>query len=72
MVEGTDYPFPDSQGAMEQIWLVHQMMTLSNFAPRNLLLSWSAHGVLYHEPPTLLRAIPFVLHHCHRRVTFPP
>jgi linoleoyl-CoA desaturase len=75
---------------MEHTWLVHQMMTTSNFAPRNRLLSWYvggltyqiehhlfpkvcsvhypaigrivrqaayAHGVPYHEQPTLLRAI---------------
>ena len=90
VVEGTDYPLPDAQGAMEHTWLVHQMMTTSNFAPRNRLLSWyvgglnyqiehhlfpkvcsvhypaisrvvrqaaAAHGVPYHEQPTLLRAI---------------
>jgi linoleoyl-CoA desaturase len=90
VVEGTDYPLPDAQSAMEQTWLIHQMMTTSNFAPRNLLLSWyvgglnyqiehhlfpkvcsvhypaishvvrqaaAAHGVPYHEQPTLLRAI---------------
>jgi linoleoyl-CoA desaturase len=90
VVEGTDYPQPDAQGAMEHTWLVHQMMTTSNFAPRNRLLSWyvgglnyqiehhlfpkvcsvhypaisrvvrqaaAAHGVPYHEQPTLLRAI---------------
>ena len=90
VVEGTDYPLPDAQGAMEHTWLVHQMMTTSNFAPRNCLLSWyvgglnyqiehhlfpkvcsvhypaisrvvrqaaAAHGVPYHEQPTLLRAI---------------
>jgi linoleoyl-CoA desaturase len=89
-VEGTDYPLPDAQGAMEQAWLVHQMMTTSNFAPRNHLLSWyvgglnyqiehhlfpkvcsvhypgisrvvrqaaAAHGLSYHEQPTLLHAI---------------
>ena len=90
VVEGTDYPLPDAQGAMEHTWLVHQMMTTSNFAPRNRLLSWyvgglnyqiehhlfpkvcsvhypaisrvvrqaaAAHGVPYHEQPTLLLAI---------------
>ena len=90
VVEGTEYPLPDAQGAMEQTWLVHQMMTTSNFAPRNHLLSWyvgglnyqiehhlfpkvcsvhypgisrvvrqaaAAHGLPYHEQPTLLHAI---------------
>jgi linoleoyl-CoA desaturase len=96
VVEGTDYPLPDAQGAMGNAWLVHQMMTTSNFAPRNHLLSWyvgglnyqiehhlfpkvcsvhypaisrvvrqaaAAHGVPYHEQPTLRRAI-----HSHYRM----
>jgi len=90
VVEGTDYPQPDARGDMEHTWLVHQMMTTSNFAPRNRPLSWYvgglnyqiehhlfpkvcsvhyppisrlvrqvavAHGVPYHEQPTLRRAI---------------
>jgi hypothetical protein len=47
VVEGTDYPLPDAQGAMEHTWLIHQMMTTSNFAPRNLLLSWYVGGLNY-------------------------
>lgn len=90
VVEGTDYPQPDAQGAMEHTWLVHQMNTTSNFAPHNRFLSWyvgglnyqiehhlfpkvcsahypaisrvvrqaaAAHGMPYHEQPTLRRAI---------------
>ena len=47
VVEGTDYPLPDAQGAMENAWLVHQMMSTSNFAPRNYLLSWYVGGLNY-------------------------
>ena len=47
VVEGTDYPLPDAQGTMEHTWLVHQMMTTSNFAPRNRLLSWYVGGLNY-------------------------
>jgi linoleoyl-CoA desaturase len=47
VVEGTDYPRPDAQGAMEDTWLVHQMMTTSNFARRNRFLSWYVGGLNY-------------------------
>jgi len=47
VVEDTDYPLPDAQGAMEHTWLVHQMMTTSNFAPNNRLLSWYVGGLNY-------------------------
>ncbi|HEY4099506.1 MAG TPA: acyl-CoA desaturase [Gemmatimonadales bacterium] len=47
VVEGTDYPLPDAVGRMEHTWLVHEMMTTSNFAPRNLLLRWYIGGLNY-------------------------
>jgi len=47
VVEGTDYPLPDSAGAMENTWLVHEMITTSNFAPRNKALGWYVGGLNY-------------------------
>ena len=47
VVEGTDYPEPDGEGDMEHAWLIHQMLTTSNFAPRNRLLSWYVGGLNY-------------------------
>ena len=45
VVEGTDYPLPDAGGQMENTWLIHEMITTSNFAPRNRLLSWYVGGL---------------------------
>jgi linoleoyl-CoA desaturase len=47
VVEGTGYPEPDAGGDMEHAWLIHQMLTTSNFAPRNHLLSWYVGGLNY-------------------------
>jgi linoleoyl-CoA desaturase len=47
VVEGTNYPEPDAGGDMEHAWLIHQMLTTSNFAPRNRLLSWYVGGLNY-------------------------
>jgi linoleoyl-CoA desaturase len=47
VVEGTVYPEPSADGSMGNTWLVHQMMTTSNFAPRNHLLSWYVGGLNY-------------------------
>lgn len=47
VVEGTVYPEPAADGSMGQTWLVHQMMTTSNFAPGNHLLSWYVGGLNY-------------------------
>lgn len=35
VVEGTDYPTPDSKGNMEEAWAEHQMRTTANFAGRS-------------------------------------
>jgi linoleoyl-CoA desaturase len=45
VVEGTEHPLPDEQGAMEAAWMVHEMETTSNFARSNRLLSWYVGGL---------------------------
>lgn len=47
VVEGPDYPNPDSEGKMEQSWIIHEMCTTANFAKRNLPLSWYIGGLNY-------------------------
>ncbi len=47
VVEGTDYPLPDAEGSMENTWLLHEMITTANFAPRNRLLGWYVGGLNY-------------------------
>ena len=45
VVEGTDYPLPDETGEMEHTWMVHEMLTTSNFARKNKALSWYVGGL---------------------------
>ena len=45
VVEGTTHPTPDVEGMMEQAWIVHEMETTSNFAPKSRLLSWYVGGL---------------------------
>jgi linoleoyl-CoA desaturase len=47
VVEGPDYPAPDENGSMEHEWVIHEMETTANFAPRNRLLSWYVGGLNY-------------------------
>ncbi len=47
VVEGTDYPEPDTEGMMEHTWILHEMETTANFAHRNKLLSWYIGGLNY-------------------------
>jgi len=45
VVEGTDYPLPDTGGSMEHTWLLHEMVTTADFAPNNKLLTWYVGGL---------------------------
>jgi linoleoyl-CoA desaturase len=45
VVESTSHPEPDDAGAMPQSWVVHELATTANFAPRNHLLNWYVGGL---------------------------
>jgi linoleoyl-CoA desaturase len=45
VVEGTEHPIPDALGEMEHGWVIHEMLTTSNFARSNALLSWYVGGL---------------------------
>jgi linoleoyl-CoA desaturase len=45
VVEGTDFPQPDSNARIEENWLIHQMHTTSNFARNNALVTWYLGGL---------------------------
>lgn len=45
VVEGTAYPLPDATGGMEHDWAVHEMLTTSNFACTNPLVTWFVGGL---------------------------
>jgi linoleoyl-CoA desaturase len=45
VVEGAHQPLPDEQGVIHTDWVVHELLTTANFAPRNALLSWYTGGL---------------------------
>jgi linoleoyl-CoA desaturase len=45
VVEGTEYPLPDENGAMEHEWVIHELETTADFAQNNRLLSWYIGGL---------------------------
>lgn len=45
VVEDTDHPIANVDGMMEHDWIVHQMVTTSNFANGNRLLTWYVGGL---------------------------
>lgn len=45
VVEGTEQPLPDEIGIIHHDWLVHQLRTTADFAPRNIILNWYVGGL---------------------------
>jgi linoleoyl-CoA desaturase len=57
VIDGTEYPLPDEEGKMENSWAIHQLHTTTNFANKNIMLSWYCGGlnfqVEHHLFPTI-------------------
>lgn len=47
VVEETEHPVPNEEMTIENHWLVHEMLTTSNFARKNKILSWYIGGLNY-------------------------
>lgn len=45
MVEGVDFPLPDSEGKIEKPWAEHELETTSNFARQNAWMSYFMGGL---------------------------
>lgn len=45
VVEGTDFPYVNEQGNIEEAWAVHQMKTTANFARKSFLATWICGGL---------------------------
>ncbi len=47
VMESSHFPAADEDGNLEYNWAVHQLMTTTNYAPGNRLLSWFVGGLNY-------------------------
>lgn len=45
VVEGPERPLPNTEGVIENEWIVHELRTTSNFAPNNYFLNWFVGGL---------------------------
>lgn len=45
VMETCEYPLPDENGEMDNNWAVHQMLTTTNFSPKNRIFSWFIGGL---------------------------
>ena len=47
VIPDAQYPLPNENNQIENDWLIHQMLTTANFAPKNRILSWYVGGLNY-------------------------
>jgi linoleoyl-CoA desaturase len=45
VIDGTEYPLPDTEGKMDNSWAIHQLHTTTNFANNSRLFSWYVGGL---------------------------
>lgn len=45
VIEGTEYPLPDENLALENNWAIHQLLTTTNFGNRSRWFSWYVGGL---------------------------
>lgn len=59
LVEGLDFPEPDSQGLMENQWAEHEMHTTCNFGTRNPIINYVCGGLNFQIEHHLF---PYICH----------
>lgn len=47
VMPSTDFPLPDKNGLIANNWTIHQLVTTSNFSPKNSFLFWAIGGLNY-------------------------
>jgi linoleoyl-CoA desaturase len=45
VIEGTEYPLPDTDNSLENNWAVHQLLTTTNFGNKSRWFSWYVGGL---------------------------
>ncbi|MFA6915669.1 MAG: acyl-CoA desaturase [Parachlamydiales bacterium] len=63
VVEGVEYPLPDERGHMENIWVMHEMKTTSNFASDSPLTSHLFGGLNFQIEHHLFPHVSHVHYH---------
>jgi linoleoyl-CoA desaturase len=66
VIDGTEYPEPDTEGNLEDVWAIHQLRTTTNFANNNRILSWYVGGLNYQVEHHLF---PHVCHVHYRQIS---
>ncbi len=57
VVEGAEQPLPNENDVIHHDWLVHQLRTTSDFAPKNFILNWYVGGLNFQVEHHLFSSI---------------
>ncbi len=60
VMPSSEYPLPDENGKMDNNWAIHQLLTTSNFSPKNRVFSWLIGGLNYQVEHHLFPYISYV------------
>jgi linoleoyl-CoA desaturase len=63
VIEGTEFPLPDSNNALENNWAVHQLLTTTNFGNNSRWFSWYVGGLNFQIEHHLFPNICHVHYH---------
>lgn len=66
VIEGSEFPLPDKDHALENNWAVHQLLTTTNFGNRNRWFSWYVGGLNFQIEHHLF---PNVCHVHYRKIS---
>ncbi len=47
VMPGREYPVPEESGNIEENWMIHQMNTTQNYAPKSRIFAWFVGGLNY-------------------------
>lgn len=57
VMPSSQFPIPDATGAVDNNWAIHQLVTTTDYAPKNRLFSWFVGGLNYQVEHHLFPAI---------------
>jgi linoleoyl-CoA desaturase len=66
VVDGTEYPLPDTEDQLENSWTIHQLLTTTNFGNKSRWFSWYVGGLNFQVEHHLF---PTVCHVHYRKIS---
>lgn len=66
VIDGTEYPLPDDNNALENNWAIHQLLTTTNFGNKSRWFSWFVGGLNFQIEHHLF---PSVCHVHYRKIS---